>query len=125
YVYITTTDPKKAIDVMISIIDSIKKTGFTEKELKDLRQGYLTNYYQKLETSEAQSGALGRSEATGSWKLDESLSDMVNNVKLKDLNNTFNEYTAAIKWSYLGKKDAISKDDFKQTKHDKVLQSPY
>ncbi len=125
YVYITTTDPKKAIDVMVSIIDSIKKTGFTEKELKDLRQGYLTNYYQKLETSEAQSGALGRSEATGSWKLDESLSDMVNNVKLKDLNNTFNEYTAAIKWSYLGKKDAISKDDFKQTKHEKVLQSPY
>ncbi|MCC7513189.1 MAG: hypothetical protein IT212_00670, partial [Bacteroidia bacterium] len=47
------------------------------------------------------------------------------NVKLKDLNNTFNEYTAAIKWSYLGKKDAISKDDFKQTKHEKVLQSPY
>ena len=46
-------------------------------------------------------------------------------VKLKDLNNTFNEYTAAIKWSYLGKKDAISKDDFKQTKHEKVLQSPY
>jgi len=125
YIYITTTDPKKAIDVMVSIIDSIKKTGFTEKELKDLRQGYLTNYYQKLETSEAQSGALGRSEATGSWKLDESLSDMVNNVKLKDLNNTFNEYTAAIKWSYLGKKDAISKDDFKQTKHEKVLQSPY
>jgi predicted Zn-dependent peptidase len=125
FVYITTTDPKQSLKVMVDILDSLKKTGFTEKELKDMRQGYLTNYYQKLETSAAQSGALGRSEATGSWKLDESLSDKVNNVKLKDLNNTFNKYTAAIRWSYLGKKDAVSKDDFKQTKHEKVLQSPY
>lgn len=125
FVYITTTDPKAALSVMVSIIDSVKKYGFTEKELKDMRQKFLTNYYQKLETSETQSGALGRSEAAGSWKMDETFSDKINNAKLKDINNTFNKYSAAIKWSYLGKKDAVSKDDFKQTKHEKGLESPY
>lgn len=125
FVYISTTDPKKALEVMVMLLDSVKKTGFTEKELKDMRQGYLTNYYQKLETSADQADALGRSEATGSWKIDETYSDKVNAIKLKDLNNTFNKYTAAIKWTYLGKKDAVNKADFKQTKHERVLESPY
>ncbi|HNR48719.1 MAG TPA: pitrilysin family protein [Bacteroidia bacterium] len=125
YVYITTTDPKAALNVMVAIIDSVKKNGFTEKELKDMRQKFLTNYYQKLETSEAQSGALGRSEAAGSWKMDDAFTEKINSAKLKDINNTFNKYTAAIKWSYLGKKDAVTKDDFKQTKHEKGLESPY
>ncbi|MEZ5109388.1 MAG: pitrilysin family protein [Bacteroidia bacterium] len=125
YVYITTTDPKAALNVMVAIIDSVKKNGFTEKELKDMRQKFLTNYYQKLETSEAQSGALGRSEAAGSWKMDDAFTEKINSAKLKDINNTFNKYTAAIKWSYLGKKDGKTKDDFKQTKHEKGLESPY
>ncbi len=125
YVYITTTDPKAALNVMVAIIDSVKKNGFTEKELKDMRQKFLTNYYQKLETSEAQSGALGKSEAAGSWKMDDAFTEKINSAKLKDINNTFNKYTAAIKWSYLGKKDAVTKDDFKQTKHEKGLESPY
>lgn len=125
YIYISTTDPKAALDVMVSIIDSVKKNGFTDKELKDMRQKFLTNYYQKLETSEAQSGALGRSEAAGSWKMDDAFTEKINSAKLKDINNTFNKYTAAIKWSYLGKKDAVTKDDFKQTKHEKGLESPY
>ncbi len=124
-IYISTLDPKKSIEVMVAIIDSVKKHGFTEKELKDSRQSYLTQYYMKLETSAAQSSALGRAEATASWKLDESFSQKINAVTLKDLNNTFNKYTAAIKWSYLGKKDAITKEDFKQTKHEAVLESPY
>lgn len=125
YVYISTTDPKKALDVMVMLLDSVKRSGFTDKELKDNRQGYLTNYYQKLETSSAQSSALGRSEATGSWKIDETFSDKVNAATLKDVNRTFNKYTAAIKWTYLGKKDAVQKEDFKQTKHIPVLESPY
>ena len=125
YIYISTLDPKKAIDVMVMLIDSVKRAGFTEKELKDSRQSYLTQYYMKLETSSAQSGALGRAEATASWKLDDSFSTKINAVTLKDLNKTFNKYTAAIKWTYLGKKDAVAKEDFRQTKHTPVLESPY
>ncbi len=124
YLYISTTDPKKALDVMVMLLDSVKKNGFTEKELKDMRQGYLTNYYQKLETSSAQSAALGRSEVTGSWKIDDTFTDKVNATSLKDVNRTFDKYTAAIKWTYLGKKDAVQKSDFKQTKHD-ILEPPY
>ena len=29
----------------------------------------------------------------------------------EDVNRTFNKYTAAIKWTYLGKKDAVQKED--------------
>lgn len=125
FVYISTLDPKKSIDVMVEIMDSVKRSGFTDKELKDKRQSYLTNYYQKMETSAAQSNALERAEATGSWKLDESFSTKVNAATLKQINFVFNKYTQAIRWTYLGKKDAVSKEDFKQTKHEKVLESPY
>lgn len=124
-IYISTQKPKESINAMIEILDSVKRSGFTEKELKDKRQSYLTNYYQKMETSAAQSAALGRSEVTGSWKLDESFTSVVDKATLKDINRVFNKYTAAIKWSYLGKKDAITTADFKQPKHDQVLESPY
>lgn len=124
-IYISTQKPKESITTMVEILDSIKRSGFTEKELKDKRAGYLTNYFQKMETSAAQSASLGRSEATGSWKLDESFTSVVDKATLKDINKVFNKYTAAIKWSYLGKKDAIISADFKQPKHEQVLESPY
>ncbi|HNR20216.1 MAG TPA: pitrilysin family protein [Bacteroidia bacterium] len=124
-IYISTTNPKKSLETMVEILDSVKKSGFTEKELKDKRESYLTNYYQKMETSSAQSAALGRSEATGSWKLDESFTSKVNAASLININKAFNKNTAAIKWTYLGKKDAVSKEDFKQTNHKDVYQSPY
>jgi zinc protease len=118
--YITTQKPKESMQVMIQILDSIKLNGFSEKELRDAKQGFLTSTYMKMETSAAQSFALGRAEVVGSYSLDDKFSDQVDAVNLSQVNKVFNDYTKSIKWSYLGKKDEVKKEDFKQTMQIKV-----
>lgn len=124
-IYISTLDPKQSIDVMVEEINKIKKEGFTEKELTDKKQSFLTRYYMGQETSSAQSQTLGMFELAGNWKSAESFTDDVNKTGLKEVNTTFTKYTGAIRWTYLGKKDAVKEEDFKQTFKGNVLQSPY
>jgi len=124
-IYITTLDPKQSIDVMVEEINKVKKDGFTEKELADKEQTFLTRYYMGQETSSAQSMTLGMYELSGDWKKAESFTDDVNKTTLKDVNTVFTKYTGAIRWTYLGKKDAVKEEDFKQTWKGNVLQSPY
>nr|HMT28944.1 hypothetical protein [Bacteroidia bacterium] len=110
---------------MTEEINKIKKEGFTEKELTDKKQSFLTRYYMGQETSSAQSMTLGMNELGGTWKNAESFTDDVNKTTLKEVNTTFAKYTGAIRWTYLGKKDAVKEEDFKQTWKGNVLQSPY
>ena len=113
--YISTQKPKESMQVMIQIIDSIKAKGFKEKELVDKKQKFLTSTYMKLETSAAQSYALGRSEIIGSYTLDDKFAAKVSATNLTEVNRVFKNYTNAIKWTYLGKKDDVAPADFKQT----------
>lgn len=113
--YISTQKPKESMQVMIQIIDSIKAKGFKEKELVDKKQKFLTSTYMKLETSAAQSYALGRAEIIGSYTLDDKFAAKVNATNLTEVNRVFKSYTNAIKWTYLGKKDDVAPADFKQT----------
>ncbi|MBL0339676.1 MAG: insulinase family protein [Bacteroidetes bacterium] len=124
-IYISTLDPKQSIDVMVEEINKIKKEGFTEKELLDKKQSFLTRYYMGLETSSALSQTLGLMELGGTWKNADTFTDDVNKAGLKEVNTTFTKYTGAIRWTYLGKKDAVKEEDFKQTWKGNVLQSPY
>jgi predicted Zn-dependent peptidase len=124
-IYISTLDPKQSIDVMVEEINKVKKEGFSEKELSDKKQTFLTRYYMGQETSSAQSMTLGMYELAGDWKKAESFSGEVNKALLKDVNTVFTKYTGAIRWTYLGKKDAVKEEDFKQTFKGNVLQSPY
>lgn len=123
--YITTQKPKEAMAAMVEIIDSIKATGFKEKELVDKKQKFLTSTYMKLETSAAQSLALGRAEVVGSYTLDDKFPEKVNATTLGQINRVFKDYTQAIKWTYLGKKDAVTKEDFKQTKRTDFPSGPH
>ena len=113
--YISTQKPKESMQVMIQIIDSIKAKGFKEKELVDKKQKFITGTYMKLETSAAQSYALGRAEVIGSYTLDDKFAAKVSATSLTEVNRVFKSYTQAIKWTYLGKKDDVAPADFKQT----------
>jgi predicted Zn-dependent peptidase len=124
-IYISTLDPKQSIDVMVEEINKIKKDGFTEKELSDKKQTFLTRYFMGEETSSAQAATLGLFELAGDWQRAISFTEDVNKADLKLVNNTFTKYTGAIRWTYLGKEDAVEEDDFKQTWEGNVLQSPY
>jgi len=112
--YITTIDPKQSLQVMTDIINDIKKNGFTDKEVKDKKKEYLTNYYLTNEASASQAGQLGFCEASGNWRLFDEINNKIDLVKTTDLNKAFGKYMKTISWNYLGKEDKVAKEDFKQ-----------
>ncbi len=124
-IYISTQKPKESMQAMIEIIDSLKQKGFKEKELVDKKQKFLTTTYMKLETSASQSFALGRSELTGGYMFDEKFPEKVNSTTLPQINRVFKDYSQAIKWTYLGKKDVVKKEDFKQAKRTDFPAGPH
>jgi predicted Zn-dependent peptidase len=112
--YISSIDPKQSLQVMTDIINDIKKNGFTDKEVRDKKKEYLTEYYMKNEASSFQASELGFCEASGTWKLFDAINNKIDFVKTADLNKTFNKYMTNIDWTYLGKVDKVTKEDFKQ-----------
>ena len=115
-IYISTLDPKQSMEVMVAEINKIKEVGFEDKELADKKQGYLTQYYMGLETTSAQSNGLGLAEMAGGWELADEFTEKVNKLTTADINRVFDQYTKAIKWTYLGKQDMVDADDFKKPK---------
>ena len=112
--YISTVDPKQSLQVMIDEINKVKNQGFTEKELKDMKESFLTNHFLGLETNGSQTMSLGHAEIGGDWRTTETFMASVEKATVKDLNAAFNKYSSSINWSYLGKEDAVSPSDFKQ-----------
>lgn len=113
-IYISTTDPKQSMQVMVDEINKIKSEGFLEDELVDTREGFLTQYYLTLETTSNQADALGAAEMQGGWEQLDGITAAVNATTLKDINKVFDEYSKAIVWTYLGKKDMVHTEDFVQ-----------
>ena len=112
--YISSTDPKQSLQVMIEEINKVKNQGFKEKELKDMKESYLTNHFLKLETNDSQTMSLGMWEVAGDWRKAETFMEEVEKATIEDLNAVFKKYSASINWTYLGKESAVSKEDFKQ-----------
>ena len=99
---------------MIEEINKVKNQGFSEKELKDMKESYLTTHFLKLETNDSQTLSLGLSEVAGDWRNSQSFMEQVDKATVKDLNAVFNKYSSSINWTYLGKESAVSQEDFKQ-----------
>ncbi len=115
-IYVSTIDPKQSIKVMVDEIDKLRTEGFTAKELEDIQQSFLTNHYMGLETMAAQTGNLGLAELKGNWKIAEEFATIINDVSLDDINKAIKKYSEVISWTYLGKKDMITEEDFLQPK---------
>jgi len=124
-VYASTQKPKDALEVMIEEINSIKSKGFFQSELDNEKQSFLTQYYLGLETAADQSYNLGLSELWGDVAIAEQLSTKAQAITLKDLNRVFDKYTNAIRWTYLGKKDQVKTEYFRQTKSVEGKYKPY
>lgn len=114
WIYISTTDPKQSIQVMVDEISKLKKEGFDEKELINKKQSYLTQYYMGQETLSSQSQSLGSNELKGGWEMSEDFTERVNAVTLDDINRVIDKYSDVISWTYLGKADMVKEEDFLQ-----------
>ena len=113
-IYVTTIEPKETIKVMVDEIDKIRGEGFSAKELTDMKQSYLTQHYMGLETMASQTGNLGVAELNGDWKMSQEFDKIVNDISLDDINSVVKKYAGTISWTYLGKKDMITENDFLQ-----------
>ncbi len=113
-VYVTTTDPAQAVQVIIDELKKIKTEGFTEAEIKNQKSSYVTTYYMGLETNAAQSNGLGNAEVKGSWKNYVDFIPNINKVPAKDVNAVVKKYVQGIRWSYLGDLTKVKSDIFLQ-----------
>ena len=89
--YISSTDPKQSLQVMIEEINKVKNQGFKEKELKDMKESYLTNHFLKLETNDSQTMSLGMSEIAGDWRRAETFMNEVEKTTVDDLKHLFSD----------------------------------
>jgi zinc protease len=113
-IYITTGHPKEAIEVMVNIINDVMKNGFTDEELTNSRNSYITRYFMRLETSASQSLNIGKWKLRGNLKMYDEFGAQVNGVTLQDINKVFRSNAGKLKWTYLGDKTKVSPEDFKQ-----------
>lgn len=113
-VYISTTDPKASLEVMVDLLNKAKKEGIDADELKGKKQSFLTSYYMGQETNNSIAMSLGINEIRGDWRMADAFTETVLNAELEDLNRVLREYGDEIFWTYLGKEELVEKDDFAQ-----------
>jgi predicted Zn-dependent peptidase len=122
-IYASTQKPKESLQVMIDVINKFKAEGFKQKELDNQKEQSITQYYMGLQSARDQSYNLGMAEMWGDVKIADTYHERIRAVTLKQLNRVFDQYTNAIRWTYLGKKDEVNEADFLQTRQSKY--KPY
>jgi zinc protease len=114
YMYVSTTDPKASVEVMVNEINRILTKGFSQKEFNDTKNLYITSNYMKEESTDRMAAALGKAEILGNWKMDEEFIGKIQKTTPADMTNVFKKYIKGINWSYLGdeKSADTAKDAF-------------
>ncbi len=100
---VSTTDPNKYIGVVKALINKTKKDGFTDDELRNMKTQYLTGFFYRQETNNAQANSLVANEVLhNNWKRAITISDDMKKVSLSEVNATFNKYIKNMVWAYQG-----------------------
>jgi len=113
-IYISTTDPKASLEVMVNEVNKVKTEGFEKKELEGKKQEYLTGYFMGQQTNSSISMSLGINEMNGGWENMDTFTSRVLETKLKDVNLVMQEFGDKIHWTYLGKEELVQPEYFKQ-----------
>lgn len=100
---VSTTNPDKYMEVLKKLVDKTKKDGFTEDEIRNIKTGYLTGFFYRQETNNAQANSLATNEVLhNNWKRAITISDDMKKVSVQDLNKVFNKYIGNTVWAYQG-----------------------
>ncbi|MDP4283874.1 MAG: pitrilysin family protein [Bacteroidota bacterium] len=102
YMYVSTTNPKASVEVMVNEINRLITKGFSQKEFNDIKNLYITSNYMKEESTDMMASSLGRSEILGDWKMDEEFIPRIQKTTPLDMTNVFKKYIKGINWNYLG-----------------------
>jgi zinc protease len=113
FIYVTTPKPNEAIRVMYAEIERIQQNRIREKPLQDIINGFLTQYYQKLETNSAQASRLGEYELLGGgWRRALTWIEDVRKVTPDDLQRVANTYLRNFHFAVIGDARAFDRELF-------------
>src|SRR5262245_34496929 len=113
YISVTTQKPNEAIRVMFDQIDFMQNQTIREEGLKAIISGFLTNYYTKLETNDAQAGKLAEYELLGGgWRRDQTWIDEVGKVTPEDVNRVSKKYLKNFHFAVIGDKRQFDRELF-------------
>lgn len=100
---VSTTQPDKYIAVFDKLVDKVKTQGFRADEVADMKVTYLTGFYYKNETNQAQATSLVNNEVLhNNWKRSITLVDDIKKLTPEEVTNAFRKYIGNIVWVYQG-----------------------
>lgn len=100
---VSTTQPDKYIDVFYKLVDTVKQAGFTPDEVKDMKVTYLTGFYYRQETNQAQAASLAANEVLfNNWHRAFTLVDDVKKLSVGEVSDAFRKYIGNTVWVYQG-----------------------
>jgi zinc protease len=100
---VTTQKPNETVRVMFDQIDFLQKQIIREEPLNNIISGFLTQYYTKLETNDAQAARLGEYEMLGGgWRRSFTWLEDVRKVKPEDIQRVAKTYLKNFHFAALG-----------------------
>lgn len=113
YISVTTPKPNEAIRVMFDQIDFLRRQILLKEPLRMIVGGFLTQYYQKLETNDAQAARLAEYELLGGgWRRLQSWIDEVNKVTPEDIQRVTRKYLKNFHFAAIGNPSQFDRDLF-------------
>ena len=110
---VTTPKPNETIRVMFDQIDFLQRQTIREEGLSPIVSGFLTKYYTKLETNDAQAARLAEYELLGGdWHRLLTWIDSVNKVKPEDINRVCRTYLKNFHFAVAGEPSQFDRDLF-------------
>ncbi|WP_118975423.1 M16 family metallopeptidase [Taibaiella koreensis] len=111
-VYVTTTKPREAVEVMVNEVNKLRNNGFNEVDLRDAKAGFTTEYYMGNQSTAAIAAMVGDAEMKGNWKNAETMLTDLDAIPLETVQRVFNRYATGIRWNYLGDEKLADKEMF-------------
>jgi zinc protease len=110
--YVSTTQPKKAYEAMVSVYQRIRSGGYGQEFLDGMKKNYRNQYYRHQESSNSIVDDLGEAEVLGGYELQENKIATIDKVRLVDIQLALNKYLKGAIWIYLGDEE-LGKSVFK------------
>ncbi|MBP6819927.1 MAG: insulinase family protein [Acidobacteria bacterium] len=113
FLTVTTPKPNETIRVMFDQIDFLQRQTIREEGLSSIVSGFLTKYYTKLETNDAQAARLAEYELLGGdWHRLLTWIDSVNKVKPEDITRVCRTYLKNFHFAVAGEPSQFDRDLF-------------
>jgi predicted Zn-dependent peptidase len=100
--YVSTTQPKKAFQAMITVYNSIRDGKYSQRYLDALKKDHRDGYYRHQESASSIVEDLGEAEVLGSYTIIDDMVANFNKVTLQDMKDSFAKYMKGAIWVYLG-----------------------